>query len=305
MKTKKYLIVVFFSIIGLIGLRSQTLNDSLNYKLKNIISDVINKKHIPDNIFKKTELETVCDLLPQYEKLPNSDVQYYIFYTYYRIAQTTIDESIKHKMLNFMLRACGDTISDSYECGQISELLKTFCKQDFDETSRNTIINKLKKGKCLKNIILIGGMLELRETEPILRRMLTDKYCSFKWEIHLALARMGFKEEISYCIKSVNFDSLVNDFDYKDWVQISYIKSKESIELLNKVLNSEKRLSQIKENVLGSKVATMAIHLLIHDIKKFPIKLNEAVAYSDKEIDIARQWMKAHKNNYVINRDVY
>jgi hypothetical protein len=70
---------------------------------------------------------------------------------------------------------------------------------------------------------------------------------------------------------------------------------------LIRYLFSGEKLPSVKETAPGTPVTEYALDLLAQIIEDFPIK-SKGIGYSDAEIQAARDWITAHRDDLKIKR---
>lgn len=246
-------------------------------------------------------------ILSQYEKTNNQDIQLAVFSAYYEIATDTKDGFLRKKMVNGMLRACNDTTIENYACHPISNELKQFNIDDFDENARKAILQKLKFKNPEENIILIAGAIQLTEAIGTIKRLSLDNSYYNKWQAKLALARMGDKSMISECVKTIKLKLKDDDSDVSAFNELYYLKQKDAIPIFESYLNREDALDPEEGKKRGQPYNDFGLRWLASLVEGFPIRCNSpgSCSYGTDDIAKCRKWMKENKGKYKIRRDTF
>jgi hypothetical protein len=199
-----------------------------------------------DTLYQKTFNE-VLQILKPYESNPNPHFQRRIYDTYYR-AGLSSKSIIDHKnMIKSLLNSCGDSLKTSYACQPSLDNLQKVSKNEFDADDIEKIQNLLTRDynayypqpieyTPYDDLVLLVGYLDIEKSIPKLKSLiLPNSNYQRKWEAHLALARLGQKESIDYCIE----ETKKSQFEFSKLEEISYIRQPEIIELFNKYLFSD------------------------------------------------------------------
>lgn len=190
--------------------------------------------------------------------------------------------------------------------------------------ARDSIINainsdtkeRLSEGSAFgvsASIVLTVGYLELKETVPFLKSVISDSAHYNQWAIELALARMGDKKLQGKIINNSNYNPSLEEEDWKnDYYEnarsLFYIGSQESIFKLTDWLDTSKMYTALSEGGKDSKNAFITLVDL-----KYAIKNKEFQAIlqgievpmgqkDDKLILKAKEWLINNRKHYQIDR---
>lgn len=301
-KFKKIWAIVF----GLLSCKSKPAQ----YPVNNQIVRTGNEYPVNfDTLYQKT-FDEVVRILKPYEYNTNSHLQRRVYDTYYRIGLSS-KSIIDHKnMIKSLLNACGDSLKTSYACHQSLEYLQTVDKNEFDTDDIEKIQNLLTKDYTAyyphpleympyDDLVLLVGYLDIEKSVPKLKSLVApeSKY-ERKWEAHLALARLGEKESIDYCIET----GKKSGYDLNKLKEIAYIRQPEMIALFDYYLFDDNLVTLSKNEELAT--LNYILNLYCKSLKDFPLNSNNF--YDTKErLMIARQWIKEHKGKYAMNRNTF
>jgi hypothetical protein len=125
---------------------------------------------------------------------------------------------------------------------------------------------------------------------------------SIQFAAHLALARMGEESSIDYVLRKTR-ENKSNEIVSKWLEKIAYIKQPKAMDFLFEYLYSDETFPPTHEGDIGYSYAARTINILKNIIAGFP-ELN--LYYPpDDDIGTARRWVRTHRHNYKINRDVW
>jgi hypothetical protein len=262
-----------------------------------------------DTLYQKTFTE-VFQILKPHESNPDPHFQRRIYDTYYRIGLNSKSIFDRKNMIKSLLNSCGDSLKTSYACQTALGNLQKVNKNEFDAGDIEKIQNLLTKdyktyypqpieyAPC-DDLVLLIGFLDIEKSIPKLKSLiLPNSNYQRKWEAHLALARLGQKESIDYCIEEIN----KSQFDFSKLEEVSYIRQPEIIELFDKYLFSDYWMKMPEKE--GSETVNYIINLYCKSIKNFPLNLRYG-GFTKDDIITARKWVKENKNKYVMNRDTF
>jgi hypothetical protein len=165
-----------------------------------------------------------------------------------------------------------------------------------------------------KGHVLLVGFLELEEEKDWLENHILSGRAKLLYEdprfelgtvrfaAHMALARLGEKDNIDYVIRTI-MDAPVEDILRKRLKYLSYIKQPETIEIFFNFLFTDK----ILPDVSGWKrtYANYVIPYIYDSVQDFPVDDPGLFGHSEEQIKQARDWVTAHRNDYEIRRDVW
>jgi hypothetical protein len=171
--------------------------------------------------------------------------------------------------------------------------LLSFSPDDFSPASKDVIRGLLAKPDAKNWVALVAGVAGLTDQMPRLRQIADVQQGwgrNLSWAAHLALARLGSKSDIDYCVETVESKELNQRIAGLD--QLSYIRQPEVVPILVKYLNDDTPIGAGPSTPVG----TYALHALCGmDIAGFPIAYGSTGLYSASELKQARIWLRGHK----------
>lgn len=190
------------------------------------------------------------------------------------------------------------------------KVLNGFPSSCFDITSIDSLSSLIKKNKTLyKDALILAGYTNnpvfierIKQVFPNSRNFTKQE----RWATFKALARLGDKESLDYClqrISSMPLNDQVVDVLYPDLV---YIHKKETFDLIIKALsNNDKLCSSTNPNSEQNIVCGYRLMELIAPfIKNFPIKILPSGDLDTKDYPKAlkdvRDWFDNVKDSYEI-----
>lgn len=266
---------------------------------------------LTDQELKAVEPNHVLGVLERYEDDEAWVARRLTYWYEYRLAQLQPQPKLRQKIVKKFIKA---SVTNSVK--QTNQWLLTFHADDFNEDSKQIIRQALKKDKVNRWHVLICGVARMEDQLPILEKLLIDEmkhqakvekreagitwYYTAGWAARLARARMGVKSDIERCLQLVE---TVQDLHRRVTTllhNVGYIRQPEAIEFLKGYLESDKRLPSVTPPVPGTLVASYVMNILIDCLRDFPIERKPWGAYSLKQIEEARQWMRQQKKWNII-----
>lgn len=257
-------------------------------------------------IIASTDTETLIEKLTPY--LIDSAIlrqkAYYLMYS-----STMHSKKCQTRVINILTKGCTD--KDMGVVSQNIAFLKRFNKSDFDEQSLNLLTEKLQNSRVpyYKDYVLLAGFLSIGRN--ILYQKFIDPNTNqkLKWNLSLALARMGNQENISYCmnkVKSLPINDNVVDYAVPDLV---YMRQKESIDFCIAILNGEEKLCHslnpdISESIHCGYRIIEILSPIIEGIPTLNENLNLSSDDYEKKLVEVRQWF-TNNPNYTIQNSYF
>ncbi|GAB6013347.1 hypothetical protein [Viscerimonas tarda] len=306
MKTFLFFCLIFFNTVCF----AQSADTCFTERFEQVIQRIIKDDYRPFSLIREMNAENLSDslipLLKQYEATPNPTVQDCIYESYFEYGMQSKDVIFKKEMILCLLNACAcvDSIELSYSCSKSIDFLMLFDNDLFDKEVINIINERTQRNdRYSLDYAYLSSKLYQKQMIPIFERQLQNtKYNENKYKLNLILARLGSKQNINIVRDSLQ-NMYIEDRLLNEKVFL-YVRQKVIVELLFKDLYSNQKETPYYEGWMEEPVeglcANRALHLLTMLIKKFPIQQKEDISYSKEDLDIARKWVKQHKNKYDI-----
>jgi hypothetical protein len=263
-------------------------------------------------VLSEDELNKIFEIQKNYLGI-TSDSYEPVLHSMWYVYTTTKNNILKNNILYLAEQAINDTIIDYVQRNNISRLfingvdLHIFDKKMKDEIVKNLNFTYKDDKHYMLNtyMILLAGALEMKELKDKLQ-VIADSaniYSERKYTARIALCRMGNKEMLKKYFTELQSMSL-KDVIRRYWNEIEYIKQKESIDILLKILYSEETEPSAKETLPDEKIAYYAMKAIERIASNCPIKVQTISGYErDKYLEKMRIWAK--KNRIKINRNVW
>jgi hypothetical protein len=231
---------------------------------------------------------------------------------YYLIFKKGMNSSPQNQSayINKLLDGCND--SESSIIGQNLIWLQSFPKQAFDqECTQKTdqLIQNRRLPHRNKAILLAGyvgtGQDILKQT--LLQPDLPEKE---KWITHLALARTGYEESISYCVETANSIDLNNQSVEYLIPELIYTRQPQVINICVRNLYSDEKNCYLSDpdNERSIICGYRIMELLAPVIEDFPYETDatETLVVDDyvKALTVVREWFDQNAD-YQINNDSF
>ena len=269
---------------------------------------------LPKGIFdnEKDALASIS-ILEKYVSHESPHVRSYAQFKIYEIGLHGKTSAVKEKSVNAILKFSFDP--DLAIRGNNANFYESFPKEAFTPAFITELKPILHNDSFVnKGHVLLVGFLELEEEKDWLENHILSGRAKLLYEdprfelgtvrfaAHMALARLGEKDNIDYVIRTI-MDAPVEDILRKRLKYLSYIKQPEVIEILFDFLFTDK----ILPDVSGWKrtYANYVIPYIYDSVKDFPVDDPGLFGHSEEQIKQARDWVTAHRNDYEIRRDVW
>ncbi|NOU17144.1 MAG: hypothetical protein HOO91_06250 [Bacteroidales bacterium] len=190
---------------------------------------------------------------------------------------------------------------------------KSYPSKCFDDSDLDSISSLIIKNRAVykESVELAGGIGDPRFISVIQQVFPNSRDFSKpeRWASYKALARLGDKDALDYCIQRVSslpLNDQVVDVLYPDLI---YIGKKEAFDLMIKALNSDETLCSSSNPNSDSKIVCgyRIMELLAHAIKDFPVKVLPSGDLDSKDykktLQDVRAWFNKRGDNYEILND--
>jgi prepilin-type processing-associated H-X9-DG protein len=250
----------------------------------------------------KRDPAPVFQELLSYSRDPSEDVRYAVMvYTHQIYKKNANHAVISSEMATQLLAFCYDT--SYYMRQQARELLNTLKARDFSEENKKTIKQLLTNGnECYVEVL---GVAQMTDQIDILKAYLHEKkenkISYSNWEVRLTLARLGDTASINYCIKQLERVPDLNERVIFGTTTLAYIRQPQSIELLVQYLFLDGHVGgPDDDDIDDTPYANYVLRELTPIIEGFPVAQGISVIYTEKEVEIARAWIRSHPDYKII-----
>jgi hypothetical protein len=192
--------------------------------------------------------------------------------------------------------------------GQLLEYLQSFAVADFDDEAQALIIENLKtlNRPHYEDLVLLAGIIGVGYDELHLQFLTAGLPVKKKWNIALALARMGEKEALEYCIQKVKKAPVNSEIVGYVLPDLIYTRQKAAIDYCVELLYSDEKRCHSPNPDYSEAIpcAYRIIELLAPVIVDFPLEVDPAIGLESddypKTLQAVRDWFRTNKE-YRIN----
>jgi hypothetical protein len=290
----------------------------LNSSINSISNDVDNyfqkykEKYVTDynleqSLVQSNSIETIIEKLGPYYRDSILQIRQKAYYLTYKRAM--IDANKKLAVLT-LLQGCND--KDGGIIGQNLDYLKNFHLEDFDEKSVQFINSKLLNHRVqhYTGFVLLAGFVNTGK-DMLFQKLLDSSIPpKAKWNISLALARIGNAEQIKFCMDVFKGQKVNDSFVDNIMPDIIYMRQKEGIDFCINVLNSNDKLCHslnpdFSESIICGYRVIEALAPVVIDI---PVIFDNSgflkTSNYEKMLEDVRTWFKQNPN-YQIRKNIY
>ncbi len=193
--------------------------------------------------------------------------------------------------------------------------LKQYPKSSFNQESKDLLEQAIRQQKAtLAALVLVAGYLELMPIAPFMMHLLQFQSATLnvieKWNLHLALARMGEPKAIAYCVRKVEQFPVNDEVVYELLPGLAYIRQPESFAYLQEQLWNEDQNCSVADPESSGQIscAYRILELITPYIQDFPIQLSAGGDVETQDytaaLHAAKEWLTAHPD-YQLKRDIY
>lgn len=256
---------------------------------------------------KEEELKKIFEINKRYFEINKNfaeDVSSYMG-TIYQISK---NDSLRQDIIYFIEQGINDSIVQYAGNTILGVDLHIFDKRMKDEIIKNLNFSykDLSSHRMLnENMILLAGALEMNEIKDRLQIIADSSsiYSNCKNAASVALCRMGDKrmlKEYFGKLESMQLQNVVSKY-----AEIEYIKQKECVDILLKILYSEETEPSPKETLPDDKLAWYAMMVIKRISTNCPIDVENIYSREQKDKCLAemRRWAKTNKIK--LNRETW
>ncbi|MDR1526052.1 MAG: hypothetical protein LBS46_00055 [Dysgonamonadaceae bacterium] len=193
--------------------------------------------------------------------------------------------------------------------GQILAYLQDFASADFDAENRSALVNHLSKPNSphYGDLVRLAGYLNIGREELFRQYQTPELPVKRKWNLALALARMGEKKPLNYCLEKVKKASLDNNIVGYVLPDLLYTRQKAAVGYCVELLYSDEKQcrSANPDSPEAIPCAYRIIELLAPVILDFPVKVDPAIGLESdnypETLQLVRDWLKAHPDYTIEN----
>jgi hypothetical protein len=193
--------------------------------------------------------------------------------------------------------------------GQILSYLQDFAPADFDANTQSLLKEQLKKPNRphYRDLVLLAGYLNIGREELYRQYMTSGLPAKRKWNLALALARMGEEKPLNDCLEKVKKAPVDNNIVGYVLPDLLYTRQKAAVDYCVELLYSdEKRCrSANPDSPEAIPCAYQIIELLAPVILDFPVTVNPAIGLESdnypETLQSVRDWLKAHPDYKIQN----
>lgn len=225
------------------------------------------------------------------------------------------DAQARQQAVKILVDGLGD--SDGGIAGSVISSLQGFKPSDFNSEQRYIISMKVKAVPLvphLDKLILLSGYIGIEELIYNLKSMLIieDLYGKKeKWNMKLAMARMGDASAISEVIGRIGALRVSDNVVYDVYPSLAYVRQKQAFDiLLDIILSDEKNcLSSNPDNEAEIICAYRVMGFTAQYIEGFPLDVDQfgepIIDNYEQALTTVRQWINENRDNYQLIKDVY
>ena len=196
--------------------------------------------------------------------------------------------------------------------GQLLGYLQSFSVADFDSESRSLIAGRLKNPNMphYDALVLLAGFIGVGNNELLALYRNPDLPVRKKWNIALALARMGNDEQTAWCVQKVKKAPVNSGLVANVLPDLIYTRQKAAIDYCVELLFSDEKLCSSPNPDLSERIpcAYRIIEMLAPVIENFPVKVNPSVGLESddypKTLQMVREWFKKN-SDYKLNKEIF
>ncbi len=227
-----------------------------------------------------------------------------------RFAQISREETVKQKAIDQQINALND--EDRGIAGNAIEAMTNFKNIVFTDSQKSRILNNLSaETPHFNDFVKLIGFLQIKSAIPKLKSLLvTKKSAVTRWNIRLALARMGDENAIDYISNRLQKAPINDAFAYDIVPGLVYTRQHTIFEFLVTQIQSDDANCSVANPYSNQKItcAYRIMEALPHAIEDFPIATDEfgelMIDDYEKALVDLRKWFNVNET-YAFNNEMY
>lgn len=304
----KFYIAVFLFCVSCSKGVSQNVSEEINNRIVSAVSSGnVSDLSFTDLIYKyKSDSAVLSEMYSAFTKniYKGRVLDFKIISDMNTIYSMTSSNVLKKKVVLFNVRVMNDSLIAFSNRDYTGTLLNQVELILFDNEMKKEISKNLKNTKLVDgNMILLAGALSMKNETTQLHVIIDSNWNNTGSYAKLALCRMGDKALLKSYFYSIRQKTLEDAMD-ENFKEIEYIKQPESIDMLIKILFSDKTIPPVKETMEPEKRAYYAINALARNIVNFPISIKKPYE-TETNLKLMREWIRKNRNNIRINKNVW
>ena len=304
MKTKIIFVVLLFLSFGTLNIQANTTSDYFDNCRKTGSSNYAEG----NRIVKDNTSENLLRALKPYYTDTVTFIRTQAYYLTYRKGMEQQDDA--QPVVVRLAKGLYDT--DSSLRGGIIGYLQAFPLSAFNEESKELIAANLSNPNSphYDELMLLAGFVGTGSHELLRLSTNTDLSVRQKWNVSLALARLGSEDALQYCVEKVKKASVSSELVAYLLPDLVYICQKAALDYCVELLYSDEKLCRTANPNLSESIlcAYPVIELIAPAIVNFPIPVDPRIGIEtdnyEKMLQTVRQWFKEHPD-YKIKKDSF
>lgn len=305
--------ILLFIIWG--GFNSATKAQSLEKKLADAMELQRKGEYFKGTFpFKKYYTKQPGEMLSAIEKYQNdtiSRVRYLAYSLVNKTGMAAADSAIKIQAVNRLVNACLD--SDAGIRKNAAGYLKKYEKADFSPTATDTLVSILNRDILIaKNVIRLVGFVEPPGASDKLRELLSNPIPpKYRWEVQLALARLGDDKAIDYCLETARNAGINDRVVFHLLPDLVYTRQRDILDYIIDILQSDEPNCSSPNPDLGGKIPCgyAVMEIIAPVIIDFPIGMSSSGMLEtddyEQALQTVRLWFDANRNIYEIDKSTF
>ncbi|MGM0582012.1 MAG: HEAT repeat domain-containing protein [Bacteroidota bacterium] len=295
----------FISIIVLAQSPTKTLNQYLQEAKNGSYATA------PKSLFdQENDFNSLLSELENYQSDSTARIRSKAYNLSSRFAQISEDEAVKQKAIGQQIKALND--EDRGIAGNAIEAMTNFKNTVFKESQKSRILSHLNSGTSHFNeFVKLIGFLQIKSAIPKLESLLVERKSAVtRWNIRLALARMGDDTAIDYISNRLQKAPINDAFAYDIAPGLVYTRQHKIFEFLEAQFQSDETNCSVANPDSNQKItcAYRIMEALPHAIEDFPIPTDEfgelMVDDYENALQDLRNWFEENET-YEFNLEVY
>lgn len=232
-----------------------------------------------------------------------------------KVGAASENEQVRSLAVKILVKGLSD--NDGGIAGAVINYLREFKPVDFNAEQRYTLSIKVKESPLpphFGKLVLLTGYVGIDELIYNYHKMLADTGTygkKEKWDIKLALARMGDSNALDEVTRRIANLRVNDDVAYDIYPNLAYVRQKPAFDILLEAIMSDEKncISSNPDNEARIICAFRILGYTAPYIEGFPLKTDKygepVIDDYDTTLALVREWITENRENYKLIQDIY
>lgn len=232
-------------------------------------------------------------------------------YQWVKMAYLSVDDNnLKIDLVDVYVKGLND--DNESVSASVVDGLQQFSVDHFSKESRMLMVSDLNpRPSYYSELVLALAYVNEKSAIPPMIDHIRFEFKEMeqmeKWNVHIALSRLGEKPALDYIVKKAKALPVNDDIIYEIYPSLAFTRQKKAVDILVEIVFSEEKNCSSPDPDSSQKVLCgyRVLEMIAPIIKDFPLEYDSASGDLDvedypKALKKARKWLKKNRDNYEI-----